>query len=78
MTTSGRGGVYPPGLVVGHVEEVHTEASGIPVGRGPGGDRDQLLLKLPLAGPQAQVLLEQLVFLQGGLRVPGLGLGGPA
>lgn len=29
VTTSGRGGVYPSGLVVGHVEEVRTEASGM-------------------------------------------------
>ena len=29
VTTSGRGGVYPSGLVAGHVEEVRTDASGI-------------------------------------------------
>ena len=29
VTTSGRGGVYPAGLAVGHVEEVRTEASGM-------------------------------------------------
>lgn len=29
VTTSGRGGMYPPGLVVGYVEELHTEASGM-------------------------------------------------
>ena len=29
VTTSGRGGVYPSGLVAGHVEEVRTEASGM-------------------------------------------------
>lgn len=29
MTTSGRGGVYPSGLVAGRVEEVRTDASGI-------------------------------------------------
>ena len=29
VTTSGRGGVYPSGLGVGHVEEVRTEASGM-------------------------------------------------
>lgn len=29
VTTSGRGGLYPPGLVAGRVEEVHTEASGM-------------------------------------------------
>lgn len=28
VTTSGRGGVYPSGLVAGHVEEVRTDASG--------------------------------------------------
>ena len=29
VTTSGRGGVYPSGLVAGHVEEVRTDASGM-------------------------------------------------
>ena len=29
VTTSGRGGVYPAGLVAGHVEEVRTDASGM-------------------------------------------------
>ena len=29
ITTSGRGGVYPPGLPAGHVEEVRTDASGM-------------------------------------------------
>ena len=29
VTTSGRGGVYPSGIVAGHVEEVRTDASGI-------------------------------------------------
>ncbi len=29
VTTSGRGGIYPAGLVAGHVEEVRTDASGI-------------------------------------------------
>ena len=29
VLTSGMGGVYPSGLVVGHVEEVRTEASGM-------------------------------------------------
>lgn len=29
VTTSGRGGVYPSGLVAGRVEEVRTDASGI-------------------------------------------------
>ena len=29
VTTSGRGGVFPSGIVAGHVEEVRTEASGI-------------------------------------------------
>ena len=28
VTTSGRGGIYPSGLVAGHVEEVRTDASG--------------------------------------------------
>ena len=29
VTTSGRGGVFPSGIVAGHVEEVRTDASGI-------------------------------------------------
>lgn len=29
VTTSGRGGIYPSGLVAGHVEEVRTDASGM-------------------------------------------------
>ena len=29
VTTSGRGGVYPPGLAAGYVEEVRTDASGM-------------------------------------------------
>ena len=29
ITTSGRGGVYPPGLAAGHVEEVRTDPSGM-------------------------------------------------
>ena len=29
VTTSGRGGVFPSGIVAGHVEEVRTEASGM-------------------------------------------------
>ena len=29
MLTLSREGIYPSGLVVGHIEEVHTEASGM-------------------------------------------------
>jgi len=29
VLTSGKGGMYPSGLVVGHIEEVHTDASGM-------------------------------------------------
>ena len=29
VVTSGKGGVYPSGLVAGHIEEIHTEASGM-------------------------------------------------
>ena len=32
ITTSGRGGVYPPGLAAGHVEEVRTDPSACPPG----------------------------------------------
>lgn len=29
VLTSGKGGVYPSGIVVGHIDEVHTDASGM-------------------------------------------------